>query len=94
MSDAIRLDRFFWHACLAATRALAHALATEGLVRIDGRPTGKEAAMVRVGAVLTYADHGGAIRSLRIEELPARRGPPAEARACFTDLIDASAPAT
>lgn len=90
----MRLDCFLWYARLSATRAFARALATGGHVRIDGRPTGKAAAIVRVGAVLTYADHRGAVRSVRIEALPARRGPPAEARACYTDLIDASSPAT
>ena len=90
----MRLDRFLWFARLSATRAYAQTLAVSGHVRIDGRPTGKAAAMVRVGAVLTYADHRGVVRSVQVEVLPMRRGPPAEARACFTDLIDASPPAT
>src|SRR5437868_4983984 len=42
-------------------------------------------APVRVGDVLSFALRG-AVRVLRIEALPARRGPPAEARALYSEL--------
>jgi len=86
----MRLDRFLWFARLAKTRPFAQALAASGHVRIDGRAVDRPAAPVRPGNVLTFADHRGAVRVLRIDALPARRGPPAEARACYADLANVS----
>lgn len=88
----MRLDRFLWFARLSASRAYAQALSVT--VRIDGRLAAKAAATVRVGNVLTFADHRGTVRALRVEALPMRRGPAAEARTCYTDLIDAGRDAT
>ncbi|MGN6269417.1 MAG: S4 domain-containing protein [Sphingomonas sp.] len=86
----MRLDRFLWHARIVKTRAFAQALAGSGHLRIDGRAVDRAAAPVRVGNVLTFADHRGAVRAIRIAALPARRGPPAEARACYADLANVS----
>lgn len=82
----MRLDRFLWFARLSASRAYAQALVASSHLRIDGKPGAKAAHPVRSGQVLTFATHRGEVRVLRIEALPARRGPPAEARACYTDL--------
>ncbi|UVO55959.1 RNA-binding S4 domain-containing protein [Sphingomonas sp. SUN039] len=84
----MRLDRFLWFARISASRSFAQALAASGHLRIDGRPVAKAAAPVHIGNVLSFATHRGDIRVLRIESLPTRRGPPAEARACYTDMID------
>jgi ribosome-associated heat shock protein Hsp15 len=84
----MRLDRFLWFARLSASRSFAQSLAISGHVRIDGRPTTKPATSVRIGQTLTFATHRGDIRVVRVERLPARRGPPAEARTCYTDMID------
>lgn len=86
----MRLDRFLWFARIVKTRPFAQALAGSGHLRINGRAVDRPAAPVRVGNVLTFADHRGAVRTLRIEALPARRGPPAEARACYADLANVS----
>ncbi len=85
----MRLDRFLWHARLARTRNVAQMIAEDGHLRIDGRPVGRAAAGVRVGQILTFAAHGQ-VRILRIDALPARRGPAPEARGCYTDLADAN----
>lgn len=85
MADAMRLDTFLWFARLAKTRNVAQNLATTGHLRIDGRPIERAHAPVRVGNVLTFAAHGR-VRALRVEALPARRGPAPEAQACYTDL--------
>lgn len=82
----MRLDRFLWFARLSATRTYAQQLAASGHLRIDGRPVDKPAHPVRVGQVLTFATHRGEIKSLRVETFPLRRGPPVEARACYTEL--------
>jgi ribosome-associated heat shock protein Hsp15 len=89
MADAgptMRLDRFLWFARLSKTRSYAQALAEGGHLRIDGRRVERSAAPVRVGNVLAFLDHRREVRIVRVEALPGRRGPPAEARACYADL--------
>ena len=86
----MRLDRFLWYARIVKTRAFAQALVGAGHVRLDGRAVDRPAASVRVGNVLTFADPRGRVRALRIAALPARRGPPAEARLCYVDLANVS----
>ena len=84
--ETMRLDRFLWWARIVKTRDYAQGLAAAGHLRIDGRAVDKAAAPVRVGNVLTFATHRGEVRVIRVEALPARRGPPAEARACYQEL--------
>lgn len=88
--DGIRLDVFLWHVRLAKTRSAAQVLATTGRVRLDGRLVERAAACVRVGNILTFM-HGPRVRVLRVEALPTRRGPAAEAQGCYQDLTLASA---
>lgn len=82
---SMRLDRFLWYVRLAKTRSAAQAMACEGRLRLDGRSIDRAAAPVRVGNILTFASQGQ-VRVIRIEALPTRRGPPAEARACYQEL--------
>jgi len=81
----MRLDRFLWWVRLARTRSAAQAMAEDGHLRIDGRAVDRAHCPVRPGSVLTFAAHGR-VRVVRVEQLPARRGPPAEARLCYRDL--------
>jgi ribosome-associated heat shock protein Hsp15 len=83
--DSLRLDKFLWFARIVKTRALAQTLAEAGRIRIAGRLIDRAHAPVRVGDVLSFAQHGE-VRVLRIEALPQRRGPVAEARALYTEL--------
>ncbi|HTU09425.1 MAG TPA: RNA-binding S4 domain-containing protein [Allosphingosinicella sp.] len=82
---SLRLDKFLWFARIVKTRGLAQGLAEEGRLRLNGRVVDKAHAIVRVGDVLGFARHG-AVHVLRIEALPSRRGPPAEARALYSEL--------
>ena len=82
---AVRLDKFLWFARLARTRSLAQQVASSGHLRIDGRAVDRAHATVKVGDVLSFPLHGR-VRVIRIEALPARRGPAPEAQACYTDL--------
>ncbi len=88
MADSLRLDKFLWFARIVKTRALAQALAEEGRIRIGGRLIDRAHAPVRIGDVLSFAQRGS-VRVLRVEALPARRGPPAEARALYTEVPEA-----
>ncbi len=83
--ESLRLDRFLWFARIVKTRALAQTMAEDGRLRLNGRVVDKAHATVRPGDVLGFARHG-AVRVLRIEALPARRGPVAEARALYAEL--------
>ncbi len=85
MADSLRLDKFLWFARIVKTRALAQAMAETGRIRISGRLVERAHAPVKVGDVLSFAQRG-AVRVLKVEALPLRRGPPAEARALYSEL--------
>jgi ribosome-associated heat shock protein Hsp15 len=85
VADGQRLDKFLWFARIAKTRPVAQDMAENGRIRLDGRVVDRAHAMVRIGSVLSFAQRG-AVRVLRIEALPARRGPAAEARALYSEL--------
>jgi ribosome-associated heat shock protein Hsp15 len=74
------------------TRALAQQLAETGRIRIGGRLVERAHAPVKVGDVLSFALRG-TVRVLRVEALPLRRGPPAEARALYSELTSEAGPA-
>lgn len=81
----MRLDKFLWFTRLAKTRSFAQEIAANGHLRIDGRAVDRAHTTVRVGNVLSFPLHGR-VRVIRIEALPARRGPAPEAQTCYTDL--------
>jgi len=95
-AETLRLDKFLWFARLAKTRSFAQEVAEAGHMRISGRVVDRAHAPVRVGDVLSFPLHGR-VRVIRVEALPARRGPAAEARLCYSDLspgVDAPDSAT
>ena len=83
--ESLRLDKFLWFARIVKTRGLAQGLAEEGRLRLAGRVIDRAHAPVRVGDVLSFALHGRG-RVIRGEALPKRRGPPAEARALYSEV--------
>ncbi len=85
MADSLRLDKFLWFSRIAKTRAAAQDLAEQGRIRVGGRILDRAHAPIRVGDVLSFAQRGQ-VRILRIERLPERRGPPAEARLAYCEL--------
>ena len=85
-ADRLRLDKWLWHARFTKTRSLAARLCAEGRVRIDGEVVDKPAASVRPGHVLTFALHHH-VRVIEVVALGTRRGPPAEARTLYRDLM-------
>lgn len=87
MAESLRLDKFLWFARIVKTRSLAQQLAEGGRIRLSGRLIDRSHAPVKVGDVLSFAVHGR-VRVIRVEAIPARRGPPAEARALYTELPD------
>jgi ribosome-associated heat shock protein Hsp15 len=83
--EAIRLDKWLWHARFAKSRAVAARLCESGRLRIGGEAISKPHRLVRVGDVLTFPA-GRHIRTVRVAALGARRGPAAEAQALYQDL--------
>jgi ribosome-associated heat shock protein Hsp15 len=81
----VRIDRYLFFIRLAKSRAFAQAILDDGYVRIDGKRVEKSSEEVRVGSVVALPLRGQ-VRVLRVVCLPDRRGPPAEARACYEEL--------
>ena len=82
----MRIDRFLFFIRLVKSRTLAQAIIDEGHVRIDGRRVEKSSEEVRAGSVVALPLHGH-VRVLRVVDLPARRGPAPEARACYEEIF-------
>jgi len=90
----VRIDRFLFFIRLVRSRTLAQALIETGHARIDGRRVEKPSEEVRVGSIIALPLHGK-VRILRVLNLPGRRGPAPEARACYEELgVDEGNPAT
>jgi len=85
VAEGLRLDKFLWFARIVKTRALAQELAQNGRIRVSGRLVERASAPVKVGDVLSFALRG-TVRVLKVKALPARRGPPAEARTLYSEL--------
>ena len=85
MAESLRLDKFLWFARIVKTRGQAQQLAEQGRLRLSGRVVDRAHVPVRIGDVLSFAQRGK-VRVLRIEALPARRGPPVEARALYAEI--------
>ena len=84
----LRLDKWLWHARFFKSRSLAAAYCAEGRLRLNRRHIGRASAPVRIGDVLTFP-LGDAIRVVRVLALGKRRGPPAEARALYAEIVSA-----
>ena len=90
----MRIDRFLFFIRLVKSRTLAQHVIEEGHVRIDGKRAEKCSDEVRMGSIVVLPLHGR-VRVIRVLELPSRRGPAPEARACYEELgIDGARTAT
>ena len=81
----MRIDRFLFFVRLIKSRTQAQGMIDEGYVRIDGKRVGKPSEEVRVGSIIALPLHDQ-VRILKVLELPQRRGPASEARACYEEL--------
>lgn len=86
--DNMRLDKALWFLRLAPSRSAAQALAAAGHIRLDGRRVERASVLVRAGSVLVLPGVGAQSlpRIVRILSLPTRRGPFAEASACYQQV--------
>ena len=88
----MRIDRYLHCIRLVKSRTLAQALIDTGHVRLDGKRVIRSSEEVRAGSTIALPLRNQ-VRVLRVVALPQRRGPAAEARACYEELgIDAALP--
>lgn len=84
-----RVDVWLWYARFTKSRALATKLVGEGGVRLvrDGasRQLEKASVEVQAGDALMFQFRGG-MKAVKVEAIGIRRGPPAEARALYSEL--------
>ena len=84
--DRQRLDKWLWYARFFKTRSLATRVCAASRVRINRVVVAKANAAVKIGDVLTFPQ-ASRIRVVEVAALGERRGPAAEARALYTDLV-------
>jgi len=82
-SDRHRIDKWLWHVRLFKTRSLAADAVSGGKVKLDGERV-KPAHVVRVGQRISITIAERAIE-VDVLALPPRRGPAAEATACYAE---------
>ena len=84
----MRIDKLLWFLRFAKTRPVAQALAEEGHIRLNGRRVERSAQKISPGDVMVLPLPGG-VCVIEVLTLPVRRGPAAEAMACYR-VLDAS----
>lgn len=82
----MRIDRYLHCIRLVKSRTLAQMVIATGHVRIDGRRVTKPSEEVRLGNSVALPLRGE-VRILKVLAIPQRRGPPAEARSCYEELV-------
>ncbi|MDP3906242.1 RNA-binding S4 domain-containing protein [Novosphingobium sp.] len=83
----MRVDKLLWFLRFAGTRSLAHDWVLEGHMRLNGRRIERASAAVKSGDVLVLP-LPRRVTVIEILALPDRRGPAAEAQACYRTLDD------
>ena len=81
----MRLDRYLYFIRLVKSRSSAQSVIENGVVRLNGRRVEKSAANVAVGNIIALSLHDQ-VRVLRVVRIPSRRGPAAEASACYDEV--------
>jgi ribosome-associated heat shock protein Hsp15 len=81
-----RIDKWLWHGRFVKTRSLASRLVADGKIRVNRERVVKPSHMVQAGDVITAA-LAGRVRVVKVLVLAERRGPPAEARTLYEDLL-------
>lgn len=81
----MRLDRLLFYLRLAKSRTLAQRWIAEGHMRRNGERVSRQDQAVAAGDVLTLPLPREVV-VIELLALPARRGPAAEARACYRPL--------
>ncbi|MFN3231834.1 MAG: RNA-binding S4 domain-containing protein [Alphaproteobacteria bacterium] len=83
----LRADKWLWYARFFKSRSQAARHIQKGKVRLNRQRISKASTPLRSGDVLTFSQ-GKQIRIIEIKQLGTRRGPAAEARTLYFDLVD------
>ena len=87
--QALRIDRWLWHARFYKSRALATAAVSAGQVRLNGERV-KASRAVKPGDRLAL-NAAGRVVEIDIRALPVRRGPAPEARTAYAETEESVA---
>jgi ribosome-associated heat shock protein Hsp15 len=82
---SLRIDKLLWHLRICKSRSLAQSLVLGGHVRVNGKRVEKTSFDVKIGDYITFPRGDGAA-AVRIEAIPGRRGPAAEAQSCYSEI--------
>ena len=85
-AETLRIDKWLWFARLAKSRSLAARLCAAGAVIIGGTAALRPSQPVRVGAIVEVPQ-GRLVHTVRVLALGVRRGPAAEARLLYEDVL-------
>ncbi len=83
----MRIDKLLWFLRFAASRSLAHDWVLQGHIRQNRRRIEKPGHAIKPGDILTLP-LPRRVTVIEIMTLPTRRGPAAEAQACYRTLDD------
>lgn len=83
--EALRLDKWLWHARCIRRRELATDLINERRVRLNSQLVTKTHALVRPGDVITLTQPAR-VRVLRVVSLGERRGAATDAQELYEEL--------
>jgi ribosome-associated heat shock protein Hsp15 len=81
----MRLDKLLWFLRFARTRGAAQRWIADGHIRRNGERVTRQDQAIAVGDLLTLPLRSR-VMPIEILALPTRRGPAAEARACYRPL--------
>lgn len=84
----MRIDKFLWFTRFAGSRSIAQDWVMAGHMRLNGRRVERCSAGVKTGDVLVLPMRNR-VAVIEVLTLPSRRGPAAEAAACYHQLDDA-----
>lgn len=87
-NDALRLDRWLWFTRFYKTRTAAAAAVQGGHVRVNGERA-RAATRVRVGDEVILVRQQ-LTHELTVVDMPVRRGPASEARACYEEAPESA----
>lgn len=83
--EALRLDRWLWHARCVHDRGLVAGLVETRRLRLNNQLVTKTHARVRPGDVIVLTQPSQ-VRVLKVRDLGRRRGPAAEAMTLYEEL--------
>jgi ribosome-associated heat shock protein Hsp15 len=83
--QSLRIDKLLWHLRLTKSRSIAQNLVATGHIRLNGQRVEKSSIEVKAGDAITLPQGEGAL-AIRILSIPRRRGPAAEAQACYSEI--------